>query len=165
MFEKQHIARRGRYAGRFTRCTAQGVCPIGGTHISTDELKKIQIWAGRDSIKEVSKNDYAGYMKADLDKKLAILDPRSMSSDERDQAYSVFNNDRSHVSRDIQISLNHEQWMKFLSDAFKFDVNIPLDDVKAGGAQFRNGATVLNVKSLPLRGTKENIEKLISTLL
>ena len=142
MSEKQHIARRGRYAGRFTRCTAQGACPIGGTHISTDELKQIQVWAGRDSVKEVSKNDYAGYMKADLDKKLAVLDPRSMSADERDQAYTVFDNDRGYVSRDVQVSFSHAEWMEFLSNSFKFDVNIPLDDVKAGGAQFREGATL-----------------------
>lgn len=87
-----------------------------------------------------------------------FIQPAS-NADEIDANYAIEHNLDWKTSVLLAISLTHSQWMKFLDRSYKLGVDIPLDVVKKGGANFRAGNTVFET-ILPLRGKADALKAL-----
>lgn len=94
--------------------------------------------------------------QADLNK--LFIQPAT-TADEVDANYTIEHNLDGKTNVLLAISLTHSQWMKFLDKSYKLGVDIPLDFVKKGGANFRAGNSVFEA-ILPLRGKPESLKEL-----
>jgi len=162
---KKHIAQSGKNAGRFVSCNASGTCPIGGVHVTTSDLKAIKAHSGKKSVKDLTINDQISYKKAQVSNMLKpqfIGDRKSMTRDERDQAYGIEHDLDGKTATTAPVSFTKAQWMNFISKSYMSGVDIPLDVIKAGGANFREGNSRYTVKDMPLRGKQEDIDKLLA---
>lgn len=81
------------------------------------------------------------------------------TADEKDANYVIENNLDGKTNVLLAISLTQSQWMSFLDKSYRLGIDIPLDFVKKGGANFRAGNTLFET-ILPLRGTAEKLQDL-----
>ncbi len=70
--QNMHIARQGRFAGKWVKCDAKpDNCPVGGSHTSKEQIEAAQAYVGKSRASDVTPDDYISY----LENKLGIIKP------------------------------------------------------------------------------------------
>lgn len=67
-YRKMHVAKAGAKTGQWVECDASKPerCRNGGVHIEKQEVNKIQTWAGRRAVVDVTMQDYVDYRQSEL---------------------------------------------------------------------------------------------------
>jgi hypothetical protein len=184
-----HVASKGKFAGKWVRCPAQGKCRVGGTHVSSEELKEVKKWVEKKKLADVTPQDRVSYKKAVLDGQAApvsqpvakfehslvaqLKEERAgkkfpswdrLSEDERDAAEAMMDNSDGKFEKVVNVSFSPNKWRYFVNRTVELDINVPLDALKAGGEQLRNGNRRVELEGIPLRGDKKLITELTEFL-